>query len=446
MITAAIIAVVGAACVVNTAPVEPVGPDVSTAQPRAFGPPSSWSPREPARPEPTYFQYQAKLANGQKRTIAFDHQQHFAAVFRAFDYEHRCADCHVPDAESHEPTRPLLEGCYDCHSADFNLPEVNEYFIALSERPEDERFANPWDLTGDVVFSHANHTNLAGFLASSAIYNEEPDGLGYAGDKNCATCHASTRVTFRDGSDGERLIDTERPTLAPGVTKYDCLDCHQVEGVLGSAMASDATSLSDCAICHTDARADVAPDNHAAANFASKSHGLLSPVGWRQGTVQAMGDCGFCHDVQQCLDCHTTQAPPSHSEAHWLSGPDGKSAHAAATPVEYYTQGFLGNCATCHEPQQCVDCHRNTPPRSHRINWMQTHGFVARSGVVTELTGPECGLCHTQQECIDCHMNETPRNHTAHFMIRGHGFEAALDRQRCRTCHVPQQCESCHFE
>jgi hypothetical protein len=43
-----------------------------------------------------------------------------------------------------------------------------------------------------------------------------------------------------------------------------------------------------------------------------------------------------------------------------------------------------------------------------------------------------------------CHVQVAPRSHTTHFVTRGHGWDAATDRQACAACHDQDACVRCH--
>jgi hypothetical protein len=86
-------------------------------------------------------------------------------------------------------------------------------------------------------------------------------------------------------------------------------------------------------------------------------------------------------------------------------------------------------------------------PQSHAGNWLQYHGasadlYVNEAGG----RGKACYTCHEKNDCIDCHNTMMPRDHTNTWRTLSHGFQAAGNRERCSMCHRQDYCVRCHNE
>lgn len=86
-------------------------------------------------------------------------------------------------------------------------------------------------------------------------------------------------------------------------------------------------------------------------------------------------------------------------------------------------------------------------PQSHAGNWLQYHGasadlyFNEAGG-----RGKACYTCHEKNDCIDCHNTMMPRDHTNTWRTLSHGFQAEGNRERCLMCHRQDYCVRCHNE
>jgi hypothetical protein len=95
--------------------------------------------------------------------------------------------------------------------------------------------------------------------------------------------------------------------------------------------------------------------------------------------------CAACHTKDQCVECHTTNAPRSHT-ASWGAP---RARHCVHCHVGSLSSGE-GGCGTCH---QSAPSHRLAPPKpdDHRSD-------------------SDCRLCHEKlrhavndQNCNECH-------------------------------------------
>lgn len=86
-------------------------------------------------------------------------------------------------------------------------------------------------------------------------------------------------------------------------------------------------------------------------------------------------------------------------------------------------------------------------PESHRGDWLRYHGtFVPLNVNEAGQRGGACYACHDRNDCIECHSTRPPRDHTNFWRTRGHGLEAASNRERCLQCHRQDYCVRCHNE
>jgi hypothetical protein len=86
-------------------------------------------------------------------------------------------------------------------------------------------------------------------------------------------------------------------------------------------------------------------------------------------------------------------------------------------------------------------------PESHRSNWLEYHGASADVDVNgAGQRGEACLTCHERNDCIDCHNTRPPRDHTNTWRTLSHGFMAAGNRERCLACHRQDYCVRCHNE
>ena len=144
----------------------------------------------------------------------------------------------------------------------------------------------------------------------------------------------------------------------------------------------------------------------------------------------------------------------SHS-THVSGGLACNVCHAGIEENESVDEGLavsMDTCVGCHERvgmpdgSQCTVCHRElsveTPPANHQHAWERLHGQTVRA----ELGGVanDCSLCHTEQRCVACHQDQEPVSHNNFFRRRGHGVQAAMDRQSCAVCHDSSSCTRCH--
>ncbi len=211
-----------------------------------------------------------------------------------------------------------------------------------------------------------------------------------------------------------------------GEQQLACVSCHADAGRSDEPGMPDADS---CGVCHEEIDASQPAAMRVASLFdgdrfrAGHALALDHELKFSHARhVGAIGDCGACHaDV----------AASSGAKSEPFSMDRCTSCHAK--------RHLSPDCATCHTVLD-VD----VAPQSHRVDWKRAHGRCARSG--SDATSDRCALCHQESACIQCHREEAPANHTAHWLQRGHGLAARMDRQNCAACHREDSCASCHAE
>ncbi len=307
------------------------------------------------------------LAPGVK-PFAFSHKFHVG------DQGLECAACHRNWEKSDDPGMPSAKQCALCHDdADADKPPERQ--VASMFDGKKFKALRVMALADEVVFSHKSHATRG---------------------SECATCHADVAEN-----------DVLTPSLAP--TMDSCTNCH-----------AQTAGPQDCAVCHKEIRAEVAPPNHRAD--WKRGHGAVV-----RECSRATGDrCELCHTESSCTACHQTELPASHT-AFWR-----RRGHGLAASMD------RESCATCHAPSSCDTCHQETQPSSHRA------GFGAPTnrhciGCHEPLAGDSCGACHKAtpshalappkppdhtpaMDCRMCHGNGQPLPH----------FDNGSD---CNACH-----------
>lgn len=207
--------------------------------------------------------------------------------------------------------------------------------------------------------------------------------------------------------------------------KLDCESCHDLEE---DGIPFPPKPL--CVSCHKKKEEGEAPTPLEAA-LAS-----VQRIEWTQHS--GYFDLIFDHESHAeyseatCDDCHPKSSRTRVITAH----------QAAAKPL----------CMDCHERKhattRCESCHkeirRNLAPPDH-----DEIGFLARHGRGLDLALPGdreaiCLLCHEDDSCTSCHATMLPQDHGTFFRLRGHGFQAEMDRDRCLVCHEDDSCSRCH--
>lgn len=209
--------------------------------------------------------------------------------------------------------------------------------------------------------------------------------------------------------------------------ELDCVICHE------DAYAADAPGMpypDTCMLCHEDTAEDTPPERRIETLFVDETYAA--------GHWSALSDeVIFSHAAHVgaeigCAECHV--------------GIDENERLDASIGVD------MRACTTCHaaraQPNECATCHTEVDefwaPPSHARHWERRHGDASR--LADPGSSSDCATCHAPTECADCHLAEPPASHTNTFRRRSHGLAAALDRESCAACHRTDACESCHMD
>lgn len=257
----------------------------------------------------------------------------------------------------------------------------------------------------------------------------------------CSMCHASAAESVT-GSDN----------LLPSMDV--CADCHDVE-------ADDG-----CVTCHSR------PDEPMAAPRVEN----YSPKFSHQKHLGAGLECATCHanvngketvlpyqftDMKTCMNCHSSRGVSNECATCHLPGEELKPkshtvnflhTHGDMARTSAGSKATVQQCATCHQQNFCQECHEgeNLERLTHPLNYAFTHSLDAMG------KERDCATCHTEKAfCSDCHVQNRvmPHNHTAGWVNRipedggRHRIEAQTDLENCMACHehnAQQICQSCH--
>jgi hypothetical protein len=278
--------------------------------------------------------------------IVFSHKRHVL-----MDIE--CEYCHVQTLQSQlasDNTLPKEKDCMRCHKRTQGCELCHQDVVnavALVAR------------TYRAKFSHKFHLQLDG------------------GAVGCTTCHQ----TISASTD---VVDADQPTMKT------CRTCHD-------------SAAEDCTTCHDDLSADI--------TFVPASH----DSSWmeRHRLQAAQND-------ELCAECHR-----------------GK-----IRPLTDIIQPIAADHSRVAQGRFCADCHRGDilPELVHENSYLQTHRLDARAN------SNACVTCHDRQECKDCHETGGFRYETVHpanFRFQ-HAVEAKRELTNCVTCHAEADCLGCH--
>jgi hypothetical protein len=309
-----------------------------------------------------------------EKPFAFSHSLHMAQSGL------ECNDCHSRWEDEEDPGMPRAAQCALCH-AELDSTKPPERQVATLFGEEGYRAAGAVRQSAEIVFSHQSHATRA---------------------QDCNACHADVA---RD--DGELASRGESMRMSMD----DCLTCH--EGIAGPAQA-------DCAACHVEIRAGLAPPSHR-ANWKRYHGGVV------RGRSEERSDmCALCHKPSECATCHSIELPENHNN-YWR-----RRGHGLTASMD------RDGCKTCHDEDSCNRCHEEIRPVSHTASW-------------GEPTDRHCLSCHEplrSTTCNVCHKS-TPSHDTATPLPPDH-----TPAMNCRQCHgngqpLPhvdngQTCTSCH--
>jgi hypothetical protein len=309
-----------------------------------------------------------------EQPLAFPHRVHIE------DEGLDCSDCHANAEDSEDPGMPLAAQCALCHS-DLDQEKPEEERAAALFEGSTFRAAHAGRQSEEILFSHQRHAAL---------------GL------ECTACHA--QVAEDEGTLAQRGLELRLSMDA-------CVACHA---------ASSGPLLADCAACHAEIRAGVAPPSHR--DDWTRYHGS-----YVRGRAPSRSDqCALCHQQSECTTCHQIELPANHNN-YWR-----RRGHGLTASMD------RDGCVTCHDSDSCQRCHEETRPVSHVGSWgapKDRHCLECHE----PLRATSCGVCH----------EGTPSHDQATPLPPDHSL--GMD---CRACHghgqpLPhvdngQPCTSCH--
>ncbi len=149
--------------------------------------------------------------------------------------------------------------------------------------------------------------------------------------------------------------------------------------------------------------------------------------------------CLECHDAET-IDAVVLREPKTHGPVWALN--HGRSA-----------KGPDANCASCHEQDYCLDCHKagfahemgsfsNNMINVHRGDFLISHPLAARADQNL------CAGCHETRFCSDCHDNWRFRNEDIGSPSHRRSFDMGFADVDIDTIHAginnTLACDSCH--
>jgi len=373
----------------------PAGPAATAGQPRS---PAVYPEQRIALP----FNHKAHLYRGTVCTVCHPGvTTSESAQDRLVPGEDRCARCHqIAEAKAGRPHYPPGQ-CPLCHVG---------FDATVHRAPEASAFPR-----AAIHFSHAKH------LAR----------LAEAGEKDraaCAACHGSYDAV-------------ELATRAQLPKMTTCLVCHD-----------GRKAPADCTTCHLRAVDAMGSRVETRLPGGVLRPGPGDPLGLDHGPsydrahgLAALGrreQCLACHSEPSCMSCHDgTKKPASIHPGDFIS----------THPVP--ARANQPNCAACHRLQSfCVACHEragvspNADPslyvggnKVHPAGWM-TPG-PAFHGVQAARNIGQCASCHQEQQCLQCHSTSSAlypggiRPHPPGFASRC-GEMIRKNARSCEKCHV----------
>ncbi len=259
------------------------------------------------------------------RGLTFPHEPHVVGM------EMECSMCH--DFAEGDVSAPTHELCGVCH----DIPEDNpteETCGICHTRADYTVDPRPSALLADIQFVHTPHIDQ---------------------ELDCAVCHE----------------DPDTKPLPRQPLKPFCMDCH----------GDTRPELNECSVCHETLTKDTIPTSRGGMAIAHGSPDVWEHVHGREARLDA-NFCAQCHSQENdCEECHTTQAPDSHTPV-WR-----RKSHGLHATWDRQS------CATCHEEDTCLQCHQNSEPASHR----------GRFGAPVNTHCVSCHMPAEQNNCTVCH-------------------------------------------
>ncbi len=322
--------------------------------------------------------------------ITFNHKFHAETVGATCDVCHQTSD-----TSSRFMTFPNHDTCGACHADAIDETSAQKNCALCHNQP-----GYKTNLPKNVAF----FSNVSSFDHKLHL------------DKNvsCESCHTATNFTAGKANETLPNMDT-------------CVACHT---------KFNAKAASDCSVCHVKGYDTTRPADHGPLWVTNHGRGLTQ--------AQIDSRCNLCHTVQNgddCLTCHKRSSPPlSHTLAWQLQG------HGVAAETNRQT------CTVCHDQAECISCHTTNEPFSHTGLWGSPsdrhclYCHLDSTNYVSGTVGSDCSFCHQASNVFAKHMS---------LPMIGHNTGSD-----CTTCHsltagvgpaiqhpyppVAAQCVVCH--
>ncbi len=358
----------------------------------------------------------------QQIPLRMDHQKHLAhgltcevchgAVLQSTQTSDRnlpehtlCAACHRAELPNAAELFPR-SSCDTCHEGwtEGSHEHIGPDLKPLPDAPKPPPVVMPPAL---LTFSHQLHLEQGGV---------------------CLDCHKG-------------VVEAGTATVQHLPTMYTCLSCHD------GRKAPD-----ECSTCHlqdpgTGRMATSLGNDPVAPTGRFRPDDHTDPEWLYRHEFAARSDqdqCSACHDQRQCLDCHDGVQKDQRvhpGDWHMTHG-----LQALRRDIECQScHDSQDWCASCHEQvaanQGVFPGERGDPrgeARFHPPGWKgelgeipdaEHHSFQARRSLET------CQTCHQPDQCVECHSFINP--HPDSFMERENWRFGQGEGSVCTTCHQP---------
>jgi len=240
-------------------------------------------------------------------------------------------------------------------------------------------------------FSHDIHLGLDTVTCTTCHGLLEQKAPGFPDKKACMECHEHDNRDFENSAFKQRIPDENLEFPHGKHAEIKCTPCHSID----KNKAITAEPSKDCLTCH--AQKSVKPDctvchkTQVMPGYHGKTFGINhSRLSNDMSDDAPHGrDCRMCHEQPVCTSCHKTMKPKSHTGFFRMRG-HGLKASLDRT-----------SCKTCHAESSCIQCHKQTKPLNHKGLWRDSHGLSIPGGFTG--TMGNCALCHRPAWCTDCH-------------------------------------------
>lgn len=208
-----------------------------------------------------------------------------------------------------------------------------------------------------------------------------------------------------------------------------------------------------CIACHTEGANSIVPSTSACLDChdAEMIEDVTLPETLTHGPVWSLNhgpeakgpaaNCASCHEQNYCLDCH--KAGFAHEQGSYSNNminvhrSDFSVSHPLAARADQQ------RCASCHESRFCSDCHDNWQFRSDEIGSPSHRRSFDLGFADSDIDAIHAGLSNSLQ-CDSCHLQGSiaPDFHTWSI---GHAREARRSLATCQACHPEGDvCLRCH--